>query len=407
MENVIVREYERVYNIVCRAVNKQNYKVEFKNLINVKIFKVKNKNDKSQIFLKAGKMFAILTALDITEVFFKGMVISKDKLVIDFSFINLNKIDKRNKEIMTSVDICNEILDCLCYREENLYNNETCDDFIKYLKNGWKTYGELFMYSYRKTYRLISFNKILFNNIEESELSIKDKVLNSIYKFNKYDLSFKSRIIEIEFDERKNKSFKLKSKTIKQLKNRNDLIAEVEHISDIITQESILGIDNSNILRSFIGNKIDENNEITFDILDFDYKSGVSGIVYFYLKLFELTKNRYYFKLAIESLGVYSSDININKNEITFILKHMYELSGEEKYKNLYLKNKLADSEIKAEECKFKNRSSYSCIVFKNSLNKYFLGIDNGLAGYGLYIINLISSKENVVIESNDNVYTK
>lgn len=383
---------KNLYKLIEAECNSKNNIIKIGSNIK-KLNKTKiRKNTNKEVFYNLGKCFAILTAINMPELFFSSTKLINNKIIINFKNANRLKNHPTTIQPLTSIEICNDLLEDLCYRKTELYNDNSCSELIKYIKDNWKE-SSIFIYGFNKVYKYISLNKEKFSTILKIYLdeSLVHLAISNIYKFNKFDLINKHNIIKTEFDRKLQLDFieeKLEHINTWPKSKLIDFIFKIEHI---LINKSIIGTDENTINRSWIGFK--KSQSISYDWLGFDYKNGILGITYFYIKLYYMTNNEYYLSIAEESVSksnIESVDgIYKNINDLLVIYKLLYKATGKKVYNDKF-------SNLKFSNVDYQNRKSYFKKIYngknfsltKNSQGEYFLSVENGLSGLGLYLID-------------------
>lgn len=366
-----------IYNDILKRIN-----IEVKNnTVNiirieesVKIKKIyKNKIEDGILFKKSGDMLAIFTILNISEVLFKGVYIEKNFLKVNFSKTKF-KINKNYNE---------DMLNFLHYNSTK-NKSEKCKEYIDFLFNNWCKYGKIFIGRYCIVYNHVNEHKDKYAGIIEMSLlnnTIKHNLIEKLYRLNENDLQNRCSIIESKFNCNKLKGFT----KLKQLDNsKKNVMDELEFISDEILKESVISINNNVIVRQWIGFEINNDN-IVYKLLSFDYDNGVIGIGYFYMKLFMVMGKKYYSNVIKEILNGYLKEKDNEDKELNLIANCMYKLSKDNYYKQ-FIQVTLEDNQVVEKQKMLDVRIKK--VILKNEYGKYVLGVNGGLAGYGVYLIN-------------------
>ena len=182
-------------------------------------------------------------------------------------------------------------------------------------------------------------------------------------------------------------------------KSKNEILSLIENIADFITTKSIIGKDEEGLNRSWIGFKYNESNELEYECLEFEFKQGVIGIVYFYIEIFKITNNAYYLNLAKEAVtfnNIESSNGIYNYiEELVTVYRMLYEITKEDKYIYKFENIKLNKYYYEKKKKMFRKVISDSRPRKLKKFNgEYFLGVGNGLAGLGLELIELYRKYE-------------
>lgn len=395
-----------------------NQNKELFNLIKNKIFKNKTKPDsvikmkncygtkleirkKASKFLKLGEILAILETISESRELYKSINENSCKLNNN----GLNCFKDETLELgygeCTSVEVCKKLLDILCYKDKELFMEKKKNEVIEFLANCWENYNHIFKYGFKTVYNYINENRndIIFT-IQEQALNEQKKnlVISNIYNFNEYDLKRKFNIMEMQFNMDKTKNITEKIINF-SYKSKNEILSLVENIADFITTKSIIGKDKEGLNRSWIGFKYNENNELEYECLELDFKQGVIGIAYFYIEIFKITNNTYYLNLAKEAVA-FNNIESINSiynyiEEIVTLYRMLYEITKEDRYIYKFENARLNKYYYgKKKEMFRKVISDSSPRKLKKFNGEYFLGIENGLAGLGLDLIELYRKYE-------------
>ena len=391
---------------------------ELFNLIKDKLLKNKTKRDsvikikncygikleirkKALEFLKLGGTLAILESIGESKELYK----STNENSCKHNSTGLNCFKDETLELgygdLTSVEVCKKLLDTLCYKDKELFINKKKNEVIEFLSNGWENYNYILKYGFKTVYNYISENRSDFIlTIQEHVLNEQKKylVISNICNFNEYDLKRKFNIMEMQFNMNKTKNITEKIINF-SCKSKNEILSLIENIADFITTKSIIGKDEEGLNRSWIGFKYNESNELEYECLEFEFKQGVIGIVYFYIEIFKITNNAYYLNLAKEAVtfnNIESSNGIYNYiEELVTVYRMLYEITKEDKYIYKFENIKLNKYYYEKKKKMFRKVISDSRPRKLKKFNgEYFLGVGNGLAGLGLELIELYRKYE-------------